>query len=307
MTTKDYSKYRYENLEGRPNVLIGYHLGQTYTSVKFQHLLLETARIMFKKAPKNTYIFTGPQSSNEVANMYRCTVERDGEVLGILAYAQGRNGTSVLVDNERIRKERDRGGGMVTSDVKRASALALKKFLPTTNEEALLQSYGKMGETLRNMVSHANARKQSVLSSQATRVLAYIDTNWLSEGVALLEKIGLPKADIEETGATIVAQRKFTSLRQRFDFGLTFVLQKGDTLYAVPLKLSNYGNPELTQRAYSWDDAPSDMRLQLGRLKVAEVDTYIPDCGYRIGDDSFAIFFDMNTPLPKEEDDEDDA
>lgn len=298
----DHSKYRFENFEGRPNVWIGYHLNQTYTSVRMQPLVLEAARIMFTKAPKNTYVFTGPQSNNEIAHMYRCTVERDGDQLGYMAHAQGRKGASVMVDNPRIRAERDRGGPMVTSDTKRAAALALKKFLPVSSAEALLKSHNSMRDTLKNLIAEKTSRKTQVFRSSSERILEYIERHWQAEGVAFFHKIGLPQSDIDRVNEALADHARLATLRAASAKGLTFVMQKDDTLYAVPLDVNGYSS-DLHQRAYSFDDAPDPIRIGVSMLKVTETEgEYIPDVGMKLGD-GYAIFYDLDTTEDEASDD----
>ena len=303
-TTRDYSKYRYEKYEGRPNVWIGYHITDPATRYKIAPLVLDVARRMFARAQRNVYIFTGPSSQNEVATMYRCTVEREDEVLGFFASSMGRSGKqAVLVDNERIRKERERGGAMVTSDTKRAASLALKKFLPTSNEEVLLKSYSTMNERTRNMVNAAANRKRDVIGTNINKFLSYVEKNWDTEGQALLEKIGVSPSDIVPISESVAETRKLASLRARAERGLTFVLQKGDTVYAVPFKLTSYSPADLHQRAFHVDDMPDDMKIKVGGLRAALPDEYVQDWGMKLGTDSFMIFFDL-ADVP--EDDEGD-
>jgi hypothetical protein len=307
----DYSRHEYVPYEGRPNVLLAYFLGTPAVEAKkhkIDPVVLATARLMFKKAPRNTYIFTGPKSdTNDTATFTICTVERDGEVLGTLRSTYGRKGASVAVGNDKITAERDRGGSMITSDEKRAAALALKKFLPTSSEESMMKGYGALNEKMRTLVNQVNGRKTNALQQKSEAVLRYVEKHWDDEGQALLTQVGVPPSELDAINAAIEEQRKFLSLRQRHEKGLTFVMLKGDTLYAVPFTL-NAGSPDLHQRAYPYADAPGDMRAKVGMLKIAEEGVYHADYGMRIGDYTFVIFFDLDAPLPKEDnaDDEDD-
>ena len=294
-TSMDHSKYRYENFEGRPNVWIGYHLNDPATRARVQPLVLEVARKMFVRAPRNTYVLTGPANSQvEVATMYRLTVERDDEVLGFVAASQGRKGSSVLVDNQRIRNERERGGALNTSDTKRAAALALKKFIPTSNEEVLVKSYANMNEHVRSLTIGAANQKRNAMDGVSTRLLAYVEKNWDTRGKEIMDEINVPPSEQEGMTRAIENHRVYATLRDRADEGLTFVIQKSDTLYAVPFGInSNHGTPNRNQRAFHYDDAPDDMRMKVGALKAAQEGQYVPDFGLRLGKDSFMIFFDL--------------
>jgi len=291
----DYSKYEYVNFEGRPNVWLGFHVGTPSAEAKryqIDGVVLKTARIMFAKNSRNTYIFTGARSeTNPVGNFARCTIERDDEVLGSLVACYGRKGHSVAVDNERIRRERDRGGAMTTSDEKRAAALALKKFVPVPNEEVLLKAYGEINAILRQRVNGVQSRKNNALQEKANDILAYVEKNWDDKGQALLKQVGVPASALPMITNAIEDHRNHASLRARTDKGLTFVYQKGDTLYAAPFKLT--GERDLHQRAYAYEDAPGDLRAKVGMLKVADEGEYHPDWGMRLGLNSYVIFFDL--------------
>jgi hypothetical protein len=87
---------------------------------------------------------------------------------------------------------------------------------------------------------------------------------------------------------------------------------KGDTIHAVPLKVNNGGSPDLRQRTYAYTDAPDDMRVQVGKLKLANEGVYYPDVGMRLGSNTFAIFYDLNHEQDTgdeegDEEDEEDA
>jgi hypothetical protein len=293
----DHSQYNYVPFEGRPNVWLGYHLGVSvpYSDFRINPMVLAVARALFRKAPMNTYVFTGPQGqSGGVANFYRCTVMRDGEDIGFLAYATGRKGASVMVANDRISKDRIRGNGMVTSDVKRATALAIKKFLPTTSEEALMKDYYSLGSQLREMIGQSAGRKRAALSTQADRVMKYLDKNWAEKGQQLLADVGVPPSDLDALNTAILASAAHDSLRARMTSGLTFVYQRGETLYAVPMCLdSSASATSFHQRSFLFADAPEEMREKIGMLKVLDGDTYYSDVGSRLGDNAFMIFFDL--------------
>jgi hypothetical protein len=311
-TSMDHSKYRYVNFEGRPNVWIGYHLSAPATRYRIDGLVLDTARILFTRAPKNTFIFTGPLSaSNDVAAMTLCTIERNDEIIGKLSHAYGRNGDSVCVDNERVRKERLRGGGMITSDAKRAAALVMKKFVPTSTEENLLKGYSAMQEKLQNLASRVIHAKTSALSAENALFLTYVENTWDDDGQLLLRQIGVPPSRMAGIDEVIREKRRHQSLINAREGGMTFVMLKGDTIHAVPMKV-NSGVPDLHQRTYAYTDAPDDMRVQVGKLKLADEGAYYPDVGMRLGSNTFAIFYDLNHEQDTgdeegDEEDEEDA
>ena len=217
------------------------------------------------------------------------------EFLGAVSKVCGRSSVDAYyVENERVNKERERGSGATTKDMKKAIRLVEKMFGSKTVEERI----DAVREDLANIVHHVNqdrSRKYEDTFKRATKGMRmYMLKNWGTLSKIALENGGDPQAIdslLTVRDEAVLAKGMYKCWQN--ESGRVVLIHGND--YVVRSKQEG---EEKRTHIYSQTDVPEDIKRGIGMLKLVDVKFYIENVGIRISENAFFL------PTAQEVDDE---
>jgi hypothetical protein len=217
------------------------------------------------------------------------------EFLGAVSKVRGRSSVDAYyIENERVSKERSRGSGATTKDLKKAIRLVEKMFGSKTVEERI----DAVREDLGNIVDHVNkdrSRRYEDTFRRATKGMRmYMLKNWGTLSKIALENGGDPQAIdslLTVRNEAVLAKGMYKCWEN--ENGRVVLIHGND--YVVRSKQEG---EEKRTHIYSQTDVPEDIKRGIGMLKLVDVKFYIENVGIRIDDNAFFL------PTAQEVDDE---
>lgn len=212
------------------------------------------------------------------------TVFHDGEEIGMISSGYYRNNNCVVIDNERVRSKRDRGGAYRTANAQKAVSTAKKLFGRKSGLEQLNAARLKAEEVIRQETSNRMYEARRLDHGVEQAMLAYVrDTE---EGARLFaEHLQATHNTVAMTSIKRCGELKEeVAVINRFSkLGTEHValVVRSNGLYIVKI-----GEHVTTMTD---NELPMDYRAKIGLLKLVEARHFVTDCGGRIDEDTFVI------------------
>ena len=286
----DLTKYEYINI-GLPNIKVKWERLYDHGRVTFsidrnlEGFMFEAA----KKYPMWDFIAKGKGGRQNV-DMGKCTAQGfyvyDGdELLGEIDFQFSSNGDVVyVIENERIKDERQRGSAAKTKDMNKAIKILGKKFGAKTLSERLEIADTACTSGLYDVQSHKTAKFLNAYGALTSHLHEYLMSNWDT-----VKEIAISKGEKPETLEKIpeiydahVETKKIRNHHTN-DKGVIVVIHGAD--YAV--RELGKGGDNVT--IYSTNDLPDWIKRGVGMLKLVEKDHLISNVGYKIDNASFFV------------------
>lgn len=286
----DKTKYEYHPVDGRPNVLVEYPIGQVpavtdpgnviiaYTCVK------QVAEALILKKPNWTFVLSGINYGPPSRAM-RVEVYEGGERLGyfIRGYARG-GGVGVDIHSRSIAAERQRSNSTCTTDVKRAVKIIEKHFkrkdLTTLLREQVDNSYGVVAAKSGAIFSRANSLWNAI-GAKALDVAIdhwdYLTPHFLAAGIDADKVREYPEARTRQkhasniNGAAVGGSGWFVTIR--------------DDVYYFTRRPMDPASIKM----YTTETLPASYRVDIGMLKLVDDGTLVPEVGVKVNATSFFL------------------
>lgn len=265
------------------------------------HPFLRPLLIKLAKArPQWTIYGIGANTTVEGARLAVSFVIYHGsEQLGSLTKYYNYTGSYDMfcINNKRMESKRHRGHSTTTKDINKAFKIITKEFYGKTTDELVKDAKAAVTETLSRATAAARSRYNMNEYRARDHMMAFALANW-EEFTSHAVAAGLDPTVVDT----------FVDIKQEYyDANLMYEAQgKGDEAQGkggstVVLRGSDYvmtcGE---TTTVMSHDQLTPHMRRCIGLLKLAEVDTYIPNVGAKSKSDIMFIMPEPEGAKPNE-------
>jgi hypothetical protein len=234
---------------------------------------------------ESTMRFHTPDQPMVAATRFR--VYENQEYLGCIERAYERKDYNILITNDRIRADRQRGSGYVTSNPKRAVLKAKQTFGRKSTAERLNEALTKAkeyaGQALMGERSN-HIRHSSTIQASATSYIMSVGFNaflaYVDNGMPAAERMKV-KTALEE--------------RERLDASMSTIADIrtaiGTTKSALVVRDGGKYIVRIGDKVELHDDntLPDYMRGSLGMLKLVEKEHFIAGAGCRVDDEVFVV------------------
>lgn len=234
-----------------------------------------------KKFPKWKFVSISEPDYSGQYTLQLFGVYEGREKIGSLGAVNTRQGRKYAVQNERIRKTRQRGGAAETKDVKKALSLMAKFFGKQKVDEKITEAQRQLSGKLYNCF-HAKVSEHNSHMNQLTNKLTdYIFANFEEVSAAAISAgapASIDKLPSIKNERDIMQQTydQFSQNKGRFVLleGSSYIVRDGYTSETFVL---------------SSEMLSEDIRLKLGMLKLVEDNHFVKDMGFRLNANTFFI------------------
>jgi len=221
-------------------------------------------------------------------NITGLSIIQDGVNLGRVCRARARGGEmGVYVHNERISNLRNRGGGLITKDAKKAIATIKKTFFPVTLAERVQKATEHTENRLAVNTRHksrevagaeSKVREELLFFAHSKEGKAIIMDYWNKTDVVKANKV---REDTRRVNALTDEHRAMLDLERKFADGETLLVVRTDNGYITRLK------GEVKEETDS--TLPEHVRAKLGMLKLVQNEEAVTTVGFRVDENTFVI------------------
>ena len=216
-------------------------------------------------------------------------VYHGNDCLGSICDVYGRSGYAVEIKNERIRKERQRGGGYKTSNPANAIAKARKYFSPKTVSEQFDDAFTLGEETLSRQGRMKQRALANVVYAIKEKAVDYVVSHSFTQFVDHLKlvKDAETLTRIDEQQSLNMEINTLEEVRNAFRKNASALVIRDGSSYLVKV-LDNV-------QLYTDTTLPSHMASKIGMLKLVDNDAVISGVGCKIDGDVFIVMMnDVN-------------
>ena len=291
MNPKVYSYHIYE----APNILGEFPKMQTPVSgVSILEILHAPITILAKKHPEWKFVSSSHSASSSpgfyVARAFK--VYQGDYLLGTIKYEYRGQEPAIGIDNERLRRTRERDNCTKTKDAKKAVSIVEKNFFaPTTPELANVARSAASAVVDKNAYEARRRYIDLMGSAPKATVLGKLATVIMSDPYThhdMLVHAGVTKDVLDVLPSLHTAFVDAEALRLVKDHGGGSVVLIKDQDYVV-----TNANPAADMvgniKVFSTDTLPPAFKRSLGMLKLLEVGCYIASVGARTAEDTFFV------------------
>jgi hypothetical protein len=279
MTSSDYKDVAILEM---PNIVVRIEIDTTLPDANFGATEEMTPYLIALATKKPNWRFVGVQGwhiphdeGGKTYEAYKFNVWEGKSKLGSIYTDRGRTkNTTYYAENNRIKRKRERGSAMFTTNVAKAVKNVCKEFYPDTTTERMNEAISKSQGMMQDIVGG----KTRGLSNRITTVLrgleSYVLDNW--ETMSVIAAKNCPKEVSELPLAReekIIADEVYTAFKNN-----------GGTLVVI------HGSDYVTsQGTYTTDTLPIKIKQGVGMLKLIEAGQCMRGIGFKVNVDTFYV------------------
>lgn len=285
----DNENYEYHPIEGFPSN-VRHEMRKGLPPIDVVRVRQKQAALISKLAvshPKwmlvaSNFFIQKRDNNTTSCDLVKFWVYEGRQELGYISMEYYNNDYAYSMDNSRLSATRTRGNSTRTKDMAKAIKIIEKHFYPTTLGERVVRSRD-VADSAVNKVAYVNRHNfESHYSRIAPVITAYMMNN-LSECQRIVEAHGT----LKQVGASLELGELYEA--QRAGINLARMYEDGQAVHV----LINNGDYVIATKAGSVVIGPDDLtpmaKRNLGMLKLAAIDQFIPDVGLRVTDDLFVV------------------